>query len=60
MVGTFPLYDASQLICIKHTEHMAAMGNLHGRSVSIPVTSHNLNAIALKFHCNLLAKFSTA
>ena len=55
MVGTFEFDYAAQLVTVKHIEHMAAVGHLHGRSVGIAVASHYLNAIAHEFDSDFLA-----
>ena len=60
MVGAFLFYYAPQLFSVKHVEHMAAVGYLHGRSSGIFVACNHFNAIALQFYCHFLAQFSTA
>ncbi len=55
MVGAFEFDDSAQLGSVKHIEHMAAVGHLHGRSVGVAVAGDYLDAIAHEFDSDFLA-----
>ena len=59
MVGSLQFDDFAESLPVKHIEHMAAMGYLHGGRIGITVTGYHLHTVALQFNRHFLTEFST-
>ena len=51
-------YYLTKTGAIQHGQHVAAVGNLHCRSIFIPIEGDNLNPVALQFDCNFFSQFT--
>ena len=54
------LDHGTQGSAVEHVDHVAAMGNLHGRRVGVAIHGNHFNAQALQLDHHFLAQLTTA